>query len=190
MVDNLGVRVATNKAGNAYIDGLYGPKGVSRKLQAMGLERNLWMKWVKQASIIVARRATILAPKESGNLAQSIRGFAGKRITSNNQPSRYLFGGVVIAQPSIKARNNETGRRAVMKSTYTSFEGKQITENISYGKAVSFGRYYPESGKRTRGNPYLRKARDQTRYDVVKMWNREIKNWIESNGFETEGLGG
>lgn len=195
MVDNLGVRIAHNKEGSAYIAGLYGPTGVSRKLQAMGLERNKWQKWVKQAAQIVARRASLLAPKDSGNLARSIGGFAGKRVTSNNQPARYLFGGVVIAQPSIKtigknAQGEATGRRAILRQTFTSFEGKEVTEKVSYGKAISFGRYYPDSGKRTRGNPYLRRARDQTRYNVVKMWNREIKQWIETNGFDTEGLGG
>ena len=189
MADNLGVRIAHNKLGNAYIAGLYGPKGVSRKLQAMGLERNEWQKWVKQAAKIVARRAQLLAPRESGNLALSIGAFAGKRVTSNNQPARYLFGGVVIAQPSVKTVNS-VGRRVIARDTFTSFEGKQITEKISYAKAISFGRYYPQSGKRTPGTPYLRRARNQTRYDVVKMWNREIKQWIESNGFETTGLGG
>lgn len=193
MADNLGVRVAHNKAGNAYIAGLYGPNGVSRKLQAMGLERNQWQKWVKQASKIVARRASLLAPKGTGNLSRSIDGFAGKRVTSNNQPARYLFGGVVIAQPSVKTVNS-AGRRVIARDTYTSYEGKQVTEKISYGKAISFGRYFPATfGRpaiRTPGNPYMRRARDQTRYDVAKMWNREIKQWIETNGFETTGLGG
>jgi len=161
-----GVRIATNKAGNAYIAGLYGKDGVAQKLKAMGLERNEFQKWVKQAAIIVARRATYLAPVQSGRLAESIRGYAGKKITQNNAPARYLFGGVVIAQPK-----SETGDK-------------------SYAKAVSFGRYYPASGIRTKGNPYIRKARDQTRYNVVKMWNTEIGRWIERNGFETTGFGG
>jgi hypothetical protein len=181
-----GVRVATNKAGNAYIAGLYGPKGVAQKLKAMGLERNEFQKWVNQAAIIVGRRATYLAPVDSGKLAASIRGYAGKKITQNNAPARYLFGGVVIAQPK-----SETGDK-------------------SYAKAVSFGRYYKQSSLglrigarligdsrgvrqnaiRTQGNPYMRKARDQTRYNVVKMWNKEIGRWIEKNGFETTGFGG
>jgi len=64
-----GVRVATNKSGNAYIAGLYGKNGVAQKLKAMGLERNEFQKWVKQAAIIVARRATYLAPVLNGTLA-------------------------------------------------------------------------------------------------------------------------
>lgn len=103
-----GVRVATNKAGNAYIAGLYGKDGVARKLRDMGLERNEFQKWVKQAAIIVARRATQLAPVDTGNLAQSIRGYAGKKITPNNAPARYLFGGVVIAQPRVPAKLKHT----------------------------------------------------------------------------------
>ena len=161
-----GVRIATNKSGNAYIAGLYGPNGVAQKLEAMGLERNEFQKWVKQAAIIVARRATQLAPVRSGKLALSINGYASKRVTPNNQPARSLYGGVIVAQP----------RAAGGASTYA--------------KSVSFGRYYPASGIRTRGNPYMRDARDQTRQSVVKMWNKEIGKWIEKNGFDTTGFGG
>lgn len=161
-----GVRIATNKSGNAYIAGLYGKDGVARKLQKMGLERNEFQKWVKQAALIVAQRATHLAPVKSGRLALSIRGFAGKKVTPNNQPSRMLYGGVIIAQPRVAG------------------------DPSTYAKSVSFGRYYPASGIRTKGNPYMRTARDQTRQAVVKMWNKEIGKWIERNGFETTGFGG
>lgn len=161
-----GVRIATNKAGNAYIAGLYGKDGVARKLQKMGLERNEFQKWVKQAAVIVAQRATHLAPVRSGKLAMSIRGFAGKKVTPNNQPARMLYGGVIIAQPRVQS------------------------DPSTYAKAVSFGRYYPATGVRTKGNPYMRSAREQTRQSVVKMWNKEIGRWIERNGFETTGFGG
>jgi hypothetical protein len=161
-----GVRIATSKGGNAYIAGLYGKNGVARKLKAMGLERNEFQKWVKQAAIIVARRATQLAPVRSGELAMSIRGFAGKKVTPNNAPAKYLFGGVVIAGPRVPGKDS------------------------TYGKSVSFGRYYRSSGIRTKGNPYIRDAREQTRQSVVKMWNKEIGKWIEKNGFDTTGFGG
>lgn len=36
----------------------------------------------------------------------------------------------------------------------------------------------------------MKRARDQTRYAVVKMWNKEISRWIEKNGFEATGFGG
>jgi hypothetical protein len=167
MADSVyGVRVATSKSGSAYIAGLYGPNGVARKLKEMGLERNEFQKWVKQAALIVAQRATHLAPRQSGRLALSIRGYAGKKITPNNAPARYLFGGVVIAQP------------------------KQRGATDSYGKSVSFGRYYPATGVRTKSNPYIRTARDQTRSAVVRMWNKEIGRWIEKNGFDATGFGG
>jgi len=116
----------------------------------------------------------------------AIRGYAGKKITPNNAPARYLFGGVVIAQPRVPGKAD------------------------SYGKAISFGRYYKRSDLglrvgasltgnsrgvrmgdiRTKGNPYIKNARDQTRSAVVKMWNKEIGRWIERNGFETTGFGG
>jgi hypothetical protein len=186
-----GVRIATNKSGNAYIAGLYGKDGVSQKLKAMGMERKEFLRYVKQAAIITAQRATHLAPKESGKLALSIRGFAGKKITPNNQPAKYLYGGVVVAQPNVP--------------------GKSTT----YAKSVSFGRYYKSIAEstlarigerkslsvfsnletrtmsgRTKGNPYIRTARDQTRQAVVKMYNKEIGQWIRKNGFETTGFGG
>jgi hypothetical protein len=161
-----GVRIATSKGGNAYIAGLYGKDGVAQKLKAMGLERNEFQKWVKQAAIIVAQRATHLAPRDTGRLALSIRGFAGKKITPNNEPARYLFGGVIIAQPKVPGRSD------------------------TYAKRISFGKYNFRTGVRTPGNPYIRTARDQTRQAVVKMWNKEIGRWIERNGFETTGFGG
>lgn len=166
---SLGVVLATSKNGKAYIKGLYGPDGVAQKLRAMGLESHKFMKWQKQAAIIVAQRATHLAPKITGNLALHINGYAGKKITPNNQPARQLYGGVVIAQPRVKG-------------------------GATYGKAVSFGRFYKANFERgairTPGNKYMKNAREQTRSAVVKMWNKEIKNWIESEGFETTGLGG
>jgi len=145
-----GVRIATNKSGNAYIAGLYGKEGVAQKLKAMGLERNEFQKWVKQAALIVAARAASIAPVDSGRLAFSIRGYAGKKVTPNNAPARYLFGGVIIAQPRVPGKNT------------------------TYAKAVSFGRYYKQSNDfrrlgaiitgntrgvrmdaiRTKGNPY------------------------------------
>jgi hypothetical protein len=161
-----GVRIATNKSGNAYIAGLYGKDGVSQKLKAMGMERKEFLRYVKQAAIITAQRATHLAPRESGKLALSIGGFAGKKITPNNAPARYLYGGVVVAQPRVPGKDS------------------------TYAKSVSFGRYYRVSGIRTKGNPYMRTARDQTRQAVVKMYNKEIGQWIRKNGFETTGFGG
>jgi hypothetical protein len=181
-----GVRVATNKSGNAYIAGLYGKNGVARKLRDMGLERKEFQKWVKQAALITAARAASLAPVDSGDLAFSIRGYAGKKVTPNNAPARYLFGGLFVAQPKVP--------------------GKSTT----YAKAVSFGRFYKQSNDfrrlvaiitgntrgvrmesiRTKGNPYMRTAREQTRPQVVKMWNMNISRWIEKNGFETTGFGG
>jgi len=187
MADSVyGVRVATSKSGSAYIAGLYGPNGVARKLKDMGMERNEFQKLVKQAALIVAQRATHLAPRRSGALALSIRGYQGKKVTQNNAPARYLFGGVVIAS------------------------AKERGETDSYAKSVSFGRFYKRSdfgsrigarvfrdsrgvrqeNIRTKGNPYIRTARNQTRSAVVRMWNKEIGRWIEKNGFDATGFGG
>ena len=172
-----GVRIATNKSGNAYIAGLYGKDGVAQKLKAMGLERNEFQKWVKQAALIVAQRATHLAPRDTGRLALSIRGYAGKKITQNNNPARFLFGGVIIAS----AVDDLQRMKRRDDSKY---------EMISYAKHVSYGRYNKATNRRVGGNPYIRTARNQTRQAVVKMWNKEIGKWIERNGFDTTGFGG
>lgn len=181
MADNLGVRLATSKSGKAYIAGLYGRDGVAQKLKAMGLERNEFQKWVKQAAVIVAQRATHLAPVRSGALALSIRGYSGKKVTQNNAPARYLFGGVVIAQPKVPG-STDTYAKRISFGTY-----KQRWGTISMG-GVQVGARLTDT--RTKGNPYMRTAREQTRSAVVRMWNKEIQNWIVKNGFDTDGFGG
>jgi len=186
-----GVRIATNKAGNAYIAGLYGKDGVARKLQKMGLERNEFQKWVKQAAIIVARRATYLAPVQSGRLAESIRGYAGKKITQNNAPARFLFGGVVIAQPKVAGQANTYGKSVSFGRYYKNISDSTVNSLSRRKSLTTFSNLETKTmNGRTKGNPYIRKARDQTRAAVVKMWNKEIGRWIERNGFETTGFGG
>lgn len=160
-----GVRVATSKSGSTYIAGLYGKDGVEKKLKSMGMERNEFKRLQKRAAEIVAERAKHMAPRKSGKLASSIRGFASKKVTSNNAPAKWLHGGVVVAQPKIRGND------------------------LTYAKAISFGRYFPSSGTRTKPNPYLRTAREQTMSAVAKMWNKEIGRWVERNGFDAEGFG-
>jgi hypothetical protein len=186
-----GVRVATSKDGNAYIAGLYGKNGVAQKLKAMGLERNEFQKWVKQAAIIVAQRATHLAPRQSGELAMSVRGFAGSKITPNNAPARYLFGGLVIAQPRVPGKT-ETYAKAVSFGRYYKTIAESTLARIGERKSLSvFSNLETRTmSGRTKGNPYIRTARNQTRSAVVKMWNKEIGRWIERNGFDATGLGG
>jgi hypothetical protein len=186
-----GVRIATNKSGNAYIAGLYGENGVAQKLKAMGLERNEFQKWVKQAAIIVSQRATHLAPRETGRLALSIRGFAGKRITPNNNPARYLFGGVVIAQPKVAGQSNTYGKSVSLGRYYKNISDSTVKTLSRRKSLTTFSNLETKTTNgRTKGNPYIRTARDQTRSAVVKMWNKEIGRWIERNGFETTGFGG
>lgn len=186
-----GVRIATNKAGNAYIAGLYGKDGVAQKLKKMGLERNEFQKWVKQAALIVAQRATHLAPRDTGRLALSIRGYSGKKITPNNQPARFLFGGVVIAQPKVPGKSNTYGKAVSLGRYYENISESTVNSLSRRKSLTTFSNLEKRTTNgRTKGNPYIRTARDQTRAAVVKMWNKEIGKWIERNGFETTGFGG
>lgn len=185
-----GVRVATSKGGSTYIAGLYGPKGVAQKLKAMGLERNEFSSWVKKAAVIVAERATHMAPRNTGRLAQSLRGYAGKKITPNNKPAKFLFGGVVIAQPRVKGYSTTYGKAVSLGRYYENISQKTINSLSSRKSLTTFSNLEKRTTSgRTKGNPYIRSARDQTRSAVVKMWNKEIGRWIEKNGFDTTGFG-
>jgi hypothetical protein len=186
-----GVRVATSKSGSVYIAGLYGKDGVAQKLKKMGLERNEFQKWVKQAAIIVAQRATHLAPRDTGRLALSIRGYSGKKITPNNQPARFLFGGVVVSGPKLPGKSETYGKAVSLGRYYKNISSSTVNSLSRRKSLTTFSNLETKTTNgRTKGNPYMRTARNQTRDSVVKMWNKEIGRWIEKNGFDTTGFGG
>lgn len=57
-----------------------------------------------------------------------------------------------------------------------------------YGKAISLGKYFPNSGKRTKPNPYLREARDAAMPAVVELMNDEYGKLIRKHKFKERGL--
>lgn len=186
-----GVRLATSKAGSTYIAGLYGKNGVAQKLKSMGLERNEFQKWVKQAALIVATRATHLAPRQSGALALSIRGYSGKKVTQNNAPAKYLFGGVVVAQPRVPGKSDTYAKAVSFGRYYRNISDKTLSTLSSRRSLATFSNLERRVTEgRTKGNPYMRTARNDSRSAIVKMWNKEINRWVEKNGFELEGFGG
>ena len=168
------ITIETNKAGRAYIAGLYGAKGAIKKLQRLGMEKKEFGRINKIAATIVANNARKIAPVDRGNLVKNIKPYAAKRVTMNNEPARFVFGGLVVVDVARRARR---GERALIASG----GAKEI---IGYGKRVSFGDYNMETGVRHRGNPYLRTARDMARPAIAKMWSREAGRWLAHNGID------
>jgi len=181
MADFVGVGLGTNRKGQSYITGLYGPKGAIQKLRRLGAEQKEFQRINKISATIVANNAKKLAPVLSGALQRNIKPFASKKITQNNKPAQFIFGGLVIVDVKRRARR---GEGALIK------EGK-ANEIIGYGKRISFGMYRsPErtaNGQAIRqaGNPYLRTARNNARPAIARMWSREIQRWLDHNGIDS-----
>lgn len=129
--------------------------------------------WMKQGAQIVANESRRLAPVTSGKLARSLVGRASARVVNKLGDKQTMFGGVVVA-------------------------------NTPYGKSVSFGRFYPSGPyeiKRSKTgavfhgyrandirsnhpNTYMKRARENTKPNVVQLWNNLLKRYLKVNGFE------
>jgi hypothetical protein len=187
-----GIYLLQDTKGRTYIKGL---NETRQKFLAMGGDRNLFEKWVKQSAIIAAKEATRTAPKITGALALSVRGYASKKAFIKNKvtggvDSRMVFGGLVVAG-SGRVRNVLQGGIAT---------GETVTTGVQYGRAVSLGTYHvagqqSANGKRTwrttvrgRGNPYIVKARNKMKPVMVRLLNFQLNNYIKQKGFRTNGL--
>ena len=183
-----GIHLLQDTKGRTYIKGL---NETRQKFLAMGGDRNLFEKWVKQSAIIAAKEATRTAPVISGRLAQSVRGYASKKAFVKNKvtggvDSRMVFGGLVTSG-SARVRN-------VVGSTGTT------TTGVQYGRAVSLGTYRvagqrSQTGDRVwrttvrgKGNPYIVKAREKMKPAMVRLLNFQLNNYIKQKGFGTNGL--
>jgi hypothetical protein len=183
-----GIYLLQDTKGRTYIKGL---NETRQKFLAMGGDRNLFEKWVKQSAIIAAKEATRTAPVISGRLAQSVRGYASKKAFVKNKvtggvDSRMVFGGLVTSG-SARVRN-------VVGSTGTT------TTGVQYGRAVSLGTYRvagqrSQTGDRVwrttvrgKGNPYIVKAREKMKPAMVRLLNFQLNNYIKQKGFRTNGL--
>ncbi len=164
------------------------------KFLAMGGDRNLFEKWVKEAAVVIAREATVTAPSITGRLAQSVRGYASKKAFIKNKvsggvDSRMVFGGIV-ASGSARVRNT-IGAGNVVDST---------TTGVQYARAVSLGTYRvagtrSQTGDRVwrstyrgKGNPFIVKAREKKRSYIVTLLNFRLNTYIKQKGFQTNGL--
>lgn len=169
--DSVGVSLYTDTKGRTYIKGLHETR---RALMAMGMERNLFEKWIKQSAILAAREATKMAPVQSGRLASSIRAQASKKYTSHGATKR-AYGGVVLGRTPYA--------RAVSYGHYYQAGQKQIAPP----KDGREPRTWRET-KRTRGNTFMVKGRERAKPAIVRFWRTKINQWTKQKGFETNGF--
>jgi hypothetical protein len=179
-----GVGLGINRKGQSYITGLYGPQGAIAKLRRLGMERKEFQRINKLSATIISNNAKKIAPVLTGALQRNIKPYASKRITNNNNPPKYVFGGLVIVDVKRRARR---GEGALIR------EGK-AAEIVGYGKRISFGMYRaPAAGDfregrviRQAGNPYLRTARKLSRPAIARLWNREVGRWLKQQDIDVE----
>lgn len=174
------IGLSRDTKGRTYITGL---NETRKKMLAMGVERNLFEKWIKESALLAAKEATRIAPRNSGLLALSIRGFASKRFyiksrTTGTPERRFAFGGVFTAGSPKRvqyARRISYGLR---------HEAGQFAKATKAGSTTRQWR----TTVRTPDNAYMVKAREARKPDMVELLNRKIKYWIKQKGFETNGL--
>jgi len=175
-----GIHLLRDTKGRTYIKGL---EETRKKMLDMGVERNLFEKWIKESAIMAAKEATRTAPRISGALAISVRGFASKRWVQTSKTTgalekRYAFGGVVVAGTPTRvqyARQVSYGMRHV---------AGEFAKTNNFGSTRRIWRKTVQG----RGNPYMVKAREAKKSDMVELLNRRMRYWIKQKGFETNGI--
>lgn len=182
-----GIYLLQDSKGRTYIKGL---NETRQKFLAMGGDRNLFEKWIKQAALIAAREATRTAPVSSGRLASSVRGWASKSVNIKNSTTgaidkRMVFGGLITAG-SGRVRNV--------------VGGGTVTTGVLYGRATSLGMNHKAgqrsiAGDRTwrttvrgRQNAFMVKAREKKKPLMVQLLNYQLTQYIKKKGFRTDGL--
>lgn len=163
--DSVGISLYTDTKGRTYIKGLHETR---RALMAMGMERNVFEKWIKQSAILAAREAIKMAPVQSGRLATSIRANASKKYTSHGAVKR-AYGGVVLGRTPYA--------RAVSYGHYYEAGKKSISGNRVWKNTT-----------RSRGNAYIVKGREKAKPAIVRFWRMKIDQWTKQKGFETNGF--
>lgn len=169
-----GITLSTDPNGRTVVKGL---EETRQKFLQMGGDRNLFDKWIKEAALVAAREATATAPRISGALALSVRGFASKKVEIRNFGTgsvdrRMVFGGVMTAG----------------------------SVRVPYARAVSLGTYH-QAGQRSvsgdrvwrttvrgKGNPYMVKAREKKKSYMVTLLNFKLRTYIKQKGFDTNGF--
>jgi hypothetical protein len=185
-----GIYLLQDSKGRTYVKGL---NETRQKMVAMGMDRNEFQKYIKDAAIVVARQAGRTAPSISGALASSIKGWASKKYTKTMKASgiRGLLGGTVT----------------VSKQAYGGVVTAGSPSRVKYARRVSFGQYTVagksalsnnsqrgyatrvwKQTRRGQGNPYMVQARERMKPVMVKMLEGRLAEWMRKKGFRTNGL--
>jgi len=169
-----GISLFQDTNGRTYVRGLNETRA---KFLQMGGDRNMFEGWIKQAALVAAREATATAPRLTGSLAMSIRGYASKTVNIRNSGTgsldrRMVFGGLITAgSPRV------LWARAVSLGTYHESGTTSKTGNRVWRTTV-----------RGKGNPYMVKAREKKKSYMVTLLNFKLGQYIKQKGFETHGL--
>jgi hypothetical protein len=182
-----GIYLLQDTKGRTYVKGL---NETRKKMVEMGMDRNEFQKYIKDAAIVIARQAARTAPALSGNMASSIRGYASKKLTKTVSSgglsgllggtmkiSRQVYGGVVTAGTPSRVQY----ARRVSYGSYT-VAGKSAIGNTSDPRTAT--RVWRQT-RRGPGNAYMVQAREKMKPTVVQMLNGRLAEWIRKKGFRT-----
>ena len=169
-----GISLFKDTNGRTYVRGL---NETRTKMLAMGMDRNLFEKWIKEAALVAAREATATAPRITGALALSVRGYASKKVTIRNSATgavnpRMMFGGVMTSG-SVRVPY----ARAVSLGTYHQAGQQSVAGNRVWRTTV-----------RGKGNAFMVKAREKKKSYMVTLLNFKLAQYIKQKGFQTHGL--
>jgi hypothetical protein len=185
-----GVYLLQDTKGRTYVKGL---NETRQKMVAMGMDRNEFQKYIKDAAIVVAKQASRTAPTVTGNLATSVRGWASKKYTKTISAggvrgllggtvtaSKMAYGGVVTAGSPARVQY----ARKVSYGSYTVAGRQALQNNSKRGYATRTWR----QTKRGQANAYMVQAREKMKPVMVQMLNGRLKKWIREKGFRTNGV--
>jgi hypothetical protein len=182
-----GIYLLQDTKGRTYVKGM---EETRKKMVAMGMDRNEFQKYIKDAAILIAGQASRTAPSLTGNMAASIRGYASKKLTKTVsrggllgllggtvQVSRQVYGGLFTAGTPSRVQY----ARRVSYGSYT-VAGERAKENRSQRGYAT--RVWKET-RRSPGNAYMVQAREKMKPAVVQLLNRRLAEWIKKKGFRT-----
>jgi hypothetical protein len=186
-----GIYLLQDTKGRTYVKGL---NETRKKMVAMGMDRNEFQKYIKNAAIMVAREASRTAPSITGQLATSVRGWASKKYTKKVSAgglrgllggtvtlSKMAYGGVVTAGTPARVQY----ARRVSLGSYQVAGRRQVADN---GSQRGYASRVWRTTKRGEGNPYMIRAREKMKPRMVQMLEKDLATWMRKKGFRTNGV--
>lgn len=159
--------IRENKKGISYLSG---HREVRNFMLRFAKDYKTYNRWMKRGAEMVAAEAKRSVPINKGFLASKLVGRASVRGLDSTGNKKTFFGGVVVG-------------------------GTIYAKSISFGRWYQVGPYQINRGDgpkthyryaeiRTQANPYLKRARDRSRPNIVNYWNNQISIYCKINGFE------